>query len=318
MEIREKVQIGNKTFAFVRVKDLKISPYNVRPEITPEEREEIKAELAKSIKELGLQQLPVVTPNGEVFIGGRRTVAFKELGEEWILVEIRDATPFEQLVASYTENFHRKSPDYLHEGRLFKQMCELGGISEVELSKKLGIPRSTISNKIRVYEKLGQILNECSGGTSIPGKQVLSFEDAKMIASIEEDDKRERLVDLVIEKGLKTEDIKRIIATTNAVKSLIEGEKPEIQKKAKEKFEPLYYTPDLDIAEVKWQLEEWAGDSHPLSRGRIWWDEHGITCTEEAVKWFQKYGGVHIRDLMGSEGEWDRVQERMERAKRKK
>jgi len=310
MQMKEKITVGNKTFAFVRVKDLKISKYNVRGEISPEEKEVIKVELAKSIKEFGLQQLPVVTPNGEVFIGGRRTVAFKELGEEWILVEIRDATPFEQLVASYTENFHRKNMNYIEEGKALKTMCELKGMSTYELAKELGISPYAIQQKIRVYEKLGSCI-DAYAVRNIP------FEVARMIASIEENDKRERLVNLVIEKGLKADDVKKIIGTTNAVKSLIENEKPEIQKKAKQKFEPLYYTPELDIAEVKWYLEEWSGDSHSLSRGRIWWDEHGITCTEEAVKWFQKYGGVHIRDLMGSEGEWDRVQEQIEKKKQR-
>jgi len=313
MEMKNKTVIGKKIFAYVKVKDLKISEYNVRPGATPEEKEEIKTELAKSIKELGLQQLPVITPEGEVFIGGRRTIAFKELGEEWMLAEIRNAAPFEQMIASYTENFHRKSPDYMNEGRLFKEMIKEGvakGDIKLQghgdkghgiLGKKLGISNDYVDARVRIFETL----SSAAGGSGI------AFEQARMLSTSDiPDDKRAELVKMASE-GIKTQDLKKIIATTNATKALLEGETEEVQKQAEKEFKDQLYTKDLDITAIKWRLEEIAGDSHSTGKGRIWWDEHGITSTEEAIAWFKKYGGRHLRDLKGSDGEWDKTKEKM-------
>lgn len=303
MEMKNKTVIGKKIFAYVKVKGLTISKYNVRPETTPEEKEEIKAELAKSIKELGLQQLPVITPDGEVFIGGRRTLAFKELGEEWMLAEIRDALPFEQMIASYTENFHRKSPDYMNEGKLFKSMCEEGGVSTRELSKKLGVSDEYIGVRIRIYEKL----NDANAVGTI------AFEQARMLSTADiPEDAREKLVKMASD-GIKTQDLKKIIATTNATKALLEGETEEVQKQAEKEFKDQLYTKGLDITAIKWRLEEIAGDSHSTGKGRVWWDEEGIKSVAEAVAWFKKYGGRHLEDKQGSEGEWDKTKERMEK-----
>lgn len=302
MEMKNKTIVGNKTFAYVKVKGLKISKYNVRPETTPEEKEEIKTELAKSIKELGLQQLPVITSEGEVFIGGRRSIAFKELGEEWMLAEIRDAAPFEQMIASYTENFHRKEPDFMNEGKLFEQMCKEGQVSAAELGKKLGLSQETINHKISAYDKL----HDLSGGQSI------TFEQARMLSTSDiPDDKREELVKMVSE-GMKTQDLRKIIATTNAAKALFDGETEEIKKQAEKEFADKLYTKDLNIGELRWRLEEIAEDSHPTGEGRIWWDKKNIKTTEEAIAWFKKYGGRHLADKEGSEGEWDKTKEEME------
>lgn len=307
MEIRNKISIGSKTFAFVRVKDLTISKYNVRPEITPEDKEEIRTELAKSIRELGLQQLPVVTPEGEVFIGGRRTVAFKELGEEWMLAEIREATPFEQLVASYTENFHRKAPNFMEEGKLFKQMCEIGQVSAAQLAKKLGLSDTTILSKIKAWEKLHDL----------PGGETITFEQARMITSSDiSDDVRKKLVER-LKDGMKTDTLTKAIARTNAVKSLLDGEPEELKKKALQRFEDQFYSEELDMGEVLWFLEEWNKDSHKLTEGIKMGNEINAKTFEEANAWFNKYGGYCLGPVTNAwYGMWDHKKEELEKKKR--
>lgn len=247
VEFRNKTQVGNKVFAWARVKDLKVSPYNVRPEVTEEEREEIRSSLAKSIKELGLQQIPVCTSNGEVYIGGRRLIAHDELGEEWMLVEIRDATPFEQMIASYTENFHRKEPNYLDEGRLFLQMCELGGISKRKLAKKLGVSEGYVRDRIRIWERLNR-----------HGVTTLTFEQARLLAlDIIPDDKREILIQRLETGEIDFSKLQRIISKSKAALQLIEqAPTEEIQKQLKAEFEDVLWTEDLsfDYLEYRWEF----------------------------------------------------------------
>lgn len=284
MIFKDKQVVGNKTFAWAKVKVLKVSKYNVRPEITPEEKEEIKESLAKSIKELGLQQLPVCTSQGEVFIGGRRMLAFKELGEEWMLVEIREAEPFEQMIASYTENFHRKEPDWMNEGKLFKEMCETGQVSERELAKKLGINDSSIQTKILAYEKL----NDASGVGTI------TYEQARILSSLEiPDDKRSSLVERISDGEIKTPQLISIIQRTKAAKELLEGIPEKVRKTLEENIEEDLYTEKLDIGKLDHDIVKAQGGNVSLTEVKF--EESYFTTQEEAQDFAAKCGGRFVK-----------------------
>jgi len=300
---RNVANVGDKTVAELRVKMAKISKWNYRPEPTKEDLDEIKETLGKSIKELGLKQLPVCDTQGHVYAGGRRLLAYRELGLEWIPVMVEDKDPLEEFATSFAENKHRKDPDWFEDGKKFLEIIHETNISENELAKKLGIMQQTVSDRVRSYEAL----NGYNGVVNI------TVEQARMLSTSDiPEDKREELVKMAT-KGMKTQDLRKIIATTNAAKALFDGETEEIKKQAEKEFKDKLYTKDLNIGELKWRLEEIAEDSHPTGRGRIWWDEKGIKTTAEAIAWFKKYGGRHLADKEGSEGEWDKTKEKREK-----
>jgi len=278
MEFRNKTQIGNKVFAWAKVKDLRISKYNVRPEVSEEEREEIKETLGKSIKEIGLQQIPVCTSEGEVYIGGRRLIAHDEIGEEWMLVEIRDASPFEQMLASYTENFHRKSPDYWNEGKLFSQMIKLGKVSQRELAKKLGLSRPYVEDRIQIWERLSGRRASMSG---------LDFKQVRLLTR--DTDIPEGKLDTLIEDlksgELSTRELEKILAETKIAKKWLSEASEKVRKSLEPIYEPLLYTKALDLDRLNRDISKAEGNPLPLKKMKIAFSYFG---SDEKAEQFAK------------------------------
>jgi len=300
---RNIVKSGEVLIAELNVEKAKVSEWNIRPKLTKEDLDEIKETLSKSIKELGLQQLPICDSKGEVYAGHRRLEAYRQLDKEWIPVMVKDVPEVEKFCISHAENKDRKDPDWLNEGELFSKACKKLGVSATELARKRGVSPQYVLDRIKSYEALNEL----------PGGQSITFEQARMLSTPDiPDDKRQELVKMATE-GMKTQDLRKIIANTNAAKALLDGETEEIKTQAEKEFKDKLYTKDLNIGELKWRLEEIAEDSHPTGRGRIWWDEKGIKTTAEAIAWFKKYGGRHLADKEGSEGEWDKTKEKREK-----
>lgn len=65
------------------------------------------AELAASIREVGLLQPIVITPENVVIAGHRRLVAAHLAGVQTVPVIVRNVTPFEQLACMLIENLLR-------------------------------------------------------------------------------------------------------------------------------------------------------------------------------------------------------------------
>lgn len=110
-------------------------------------------ELAKSIKEIGLQQPVVVFPISgqkdrfELIIGQRRFLACKSLGMKTIYAVTlkKPLNNVEALVYSLSENIHRQELDYKDKIQVVLNLIkELGNIRTV--SKKIGVSETTVRN----------------------------------------------------------------------------------------------------------------------------------------------------------------------------
>jgi len=145
-----------------------------------------------------------------------------------------------------------------------------------------------------------------------------AYELTKFLQSVELEDKEEQerrkqvLIDKVLSGELTVHDVNRIVAETNAIKSMLDGESDDVREEVEKEFKSLYYTPDFDLNEALWHTEEIAETGHEIKKGRKWADEIGETF-EEANAWFSKYGGYCIGELKGWEGEWDKKREKLER-----
>jgi len=278
VEFRDVTTISGKKFGFVRVKDTKISPYNVRPEASPEEKE-IK-DLAKSIKELGLQQLPVCTSKGEVYIGGRRKIAMELNNEEWMLVEIRDLPPLEQMLASYSENFHRREPDYWNEGILFKKMMSLGNLSYRELAKKLGLSKDYVAYRVKITNTLNKALTEG-----------ITFDQARILSSSRVPEKvREKLVTRLKAGEIDTKKLIKILAKTDTAKEMLETTTDEIREKIEEEFKDQFYTEHLDLDYLDYRISKEEGS--PITKLKpVEIPTDKFNSIEEARNFFRKCGG---------------------------
>lgn len=126
------------------------NPYQPRMMINDASLEE----LAQSIKEHGVIEPLLVTKKTdtlfELIAGERRWRATKLAGSDTVPVVIRESSPQEMLELAIIENVQRSDLNPLEEALAFEQLVTQFKLSQDEISKKMGLSRSAIANKIRL------------------------------------------------------------------------------------------------------------------------------------------------------------------------
>lgn len=110
-------------------------------------------ELASSIKEHGLIQPLIVTHQGSQYIliaGERRWRAGQLAGLQELPVVIKEATPQEMLELAIIENIQRADLNPLEEAHAYQQLMEDFGLTQEEVSQRVGKGRSTVANLVRL------------------------------------------------------------------------------------------------------------------------------------------------------------------------
>ncbi len=118
--------------------------------------EESLKELAQSIKEYGILQPILVeelSANKYLIIAGeRRFRAAKKAGLERVPVIIKKFNDFNKLEVALIENIQRENLDPIEEAVAYSFLIQESGITQEDLSKKIGKSRSSISNSIRLLQ----------------------------------------------------------------------------------------------------------------------------------------------------------------------
>lgn len=258
MEIKKEVfakiwKMDTRTFGHLLLDKAKISPYNVRPEVKIQDT----TELATSIKEEGLIQLPLSTPEGAIFVGGRRLKAHEYNKQKVIPVEIRDYTPAQQWRASLAENTKRKTLTIVEEGKALYNIVKTEGISERELARQGLDSQTGINKKIQIYKQFEKIRVsrgdspiEVIYGTGKPSDtKEVTFEKAKALLPLKEKD-RKTLVKKIQNEGLTKEKLGIQIKKAEKIRKLVSTVQDEKKKEVLEKtIEPMIYDEEM-TAEV--------------------------------------------------------------------
>lgn len=119
-------------------------------------------ELAISIKTYGMIQPIIVRKNGEyyeIIAGERRWRAAKIAGLKKIPViekKWEDALAFE---AALVENLQREDLNPIEEAESYRRLQEDFGLSQEQISSKVGKSRSTITNSLRLLQLDSRVLN---------------------------------------------------------------------------------------------------------------------------------------------------------------
>ena len=118
--------------------------------------EESLNELASSIKELGvIQPITVKKAKGDIFViisGERRVRASRMAGLETIPAYVRLANDREMLEMALVENIQRDDLDPIEVALSFRRMIEELGLTQEEMSQRVGKKRSTITNYLRLLK----------------------------------------------------------------------------------------------------------------------------------------------------------------------
>lgn len=144
----EEQQAGEKVVELA-VEEIVPNPYQPRKEFSEEELQG----LAESIKTQGLLQPIVVRQKDgkyELVAGERRLRAVKLAGRDKIAALVRKYNDVESMNLALLENLQRQDLNPIEVANAYSRLMQEGGMTQDELSQKLGVSRSAISNSVRL------------------------------------------------------------------------------------------------------------------------------------------------------------------------
>jgi len=174
--------------------------------------EEALAELAASIKEVGVLQPPVVRDLGsgryELIMGERRLRATKLAGLKTIPVIIRQSKDNEMLREALLENIHRSQLNPLEEGAAYQNLLNDFGYTHDELAIKIGKSRPAITNTLRLLNLPASVQRKVAAG-------ILSAGHARALLALTEGAEIEKLANRIVAEGLSVRAVEEIVAMTS-------------------------------------------------------------------------------------------------------
>lgn len=203
--------------------------------------------LAQSIKEHGIIQPLVVVKNGDMYsivAGERRWRAAKAAGIAEVPVVIRDYTPRELMEIALIENIQREDLNPIEEALGYKTLMDDFGLTQDELSQRIGKSRSAVANTLRLLALDSKIQKMLISGELSPGH-------ARAVLSVENEKLRYELAQMIISENLNVRQAEA------AAKRLNSPKKPtEVKKK----------TPyDIELDNVMSRLSEQLGTKVKIS-----------------------------------------------------
>lgn len=143
-------------------------------------------ELMESIKTHGLIQPIVVRPakktGYEIIAGERRWLACKKLDMKYVPAIIKNYSDLEASAAALIENIQREDLNPVDEAGAYKKLMDNHGLTQEELSLRLGKSRSFIANMIRLLALPGEIKDLLADGSLTAGhaRALLSLPGAEV------------------------------------------------------------------------------------------------------------------------------------------
>lgn len=180
-------------------------------------------ELAQSIKNLGVIQPITLRKDGdkfEIISGERRYRASKIAGLTSIPAYIRLVNDQELLEMALVENIQREDLDAIEVALTYQRLLEEIGLTQENLSSRVGKERSTITNSIRLLRLSPEIQNAIRSGeiSAGHGRAIISVEDAGL---------QQELFKRIIKEGLN-------VRQAEKAASELKNPKKSIQKTEKE------------------------------------------------------------------------------------
>lgn len=182
-------------------------------------------ELAVSIKSYGMIQPIIVRKNAEyyeIIAGERRWRAAKIAGLKKIPVIEKNWEESLAFEAALVENLQREDLNPIEEAESYRRLQEDFGLSQEQISSKVGKSRSTITNSLRLLQLDSRVLNFV-----IENK--LTGGHARALLSIIDKERQFELAEHVIEEDLS------VRATEALVKAEL-SEKEKTEQKNKDKL----------------------------------------------------------------------------------
>ncbi len=213
------------------------NPYQPRVEVNPDKL----VELADSIREHGVIEPLLVTKKSdniyELIAGERRWRAAQLAGLKYVPVVIKEATPQDMLELAVIENLQREDLNALEEAMAFEQLYTAFKMTHEQISKRVGISRPAVANKIRLLA----LPDEIKKGLV---EEKISEGHARALLSLKTKDGMIATYKLILKDHLSVRAVEELVRRLN--KGQMKDKKPtnrimdnrtvEIEKNLKSKF----------------------------------------------------------------------------------
>lgn len=217
----------NKRDSVVDLKINDISPNNGQPR--KNFNDEALNELALSIKENGVIQPIIVQRKGEgyrIVAGERRWRAARIAGLSVIPAIVRDLSDKETMAQALIENIQREDLNPIEEASAMQNLLKTHKLTQEQLATKLGKPRATIANTLRILN-LDESLQE------FVSRGDLSEGHAKAILALKEKEDQRKVADVIMAREMNVRQaevfVKKYIEAQNNNNGKKNVELPDIQ-----------------------------------------------------------------------------------------
>ncbi len=213
--------------AEIPAEDISPNPYQPRRHFPEAEL----AELRESIRQQGILQPLIVSPAGGkadtpyvLVAGERRLRAAKAAGLETVPCIIRDADSRQMAEWALIENLQRSDLDPIERAEGYQHYIDRFALSTAEAAERLGQPRSTVANHLRLLELCDDVRQLISQG-------MLTFGHAKVLAGVSDTELQMLLAKRVVANGLSVRALEEALQQAQGEKTA--GEKSPAKPQSK-------------------------------------------------------------------------------------
>lgn len=175
-------------------------------------RTEALEELAASIRAKGVLQPLLVEPRGDgtycIVAGERRYRAALLADLKQVPTIVRSFSEQEKLEIALIENLQREDLTPIEEAKAYKSLMETAGLSQEELSSRIGKNRSTIANSLRLLKLPEDMQEAVNKGELTPGH-------ARAILSVLNPSDMRILFQRIVSKGLSVREAEAMASNLN-------------------------------------------------------------------------------------------------------
>jgi len=191
------------SFIMCGIEELTPNRFQSRKEFGDQEQKR----LVTSIKKNGIIQPIVVRRSGsayEIIAGERRWRAAQEAGLKEVPIIVRDAEDSQAAELSLIENVQREGLNSLDEAEAYRMLMTTFGLSQEELSARVGKDRSTIANTVRLLKLPAEIKKALIDKT-------ISAGHARALLMLDTPGEQIKVLNIILKKTLSVRETESLI-----------------------------------------------------------------------------------------------------------
>lgn len=185
------------------IEELSPSRFQARRDFNDKQQQQ----LVSSIKKSGIIQPMIVRKAGagyEIIAGERRWRAAQQAGLQNVPVIIRAAQDLEVAELSLIENLQREALNPIEEAEAYQTLTGRFGLSQEELSTRVGKDRSTIANALRLLKLPPAVKN------ALIEKKITSGH-ARPLLGMDSPKEQLKMLETILKKALSVRDTERLV-----------------------------------------------------------------------------------------------------------